>query len=100
MLSKIGNPLKKGVPILKENRKSIQILFPKLGNSFKKYFPISEIEKIGNLTGSPDQNVEYQKHQLQLHIFYDLLNYELHSNNNIISSLYLDLNITSIQIYK
>ena len=40
--------IEKGVPILKENRKSIQILFPKLGNSFKFFFPKSEIGKIGN----------------------------------------------------
>ena len=48
--------IEKGFPILKENRKSIQILFPKLGNSFKKVFPISEMGKIGNLIGSPDCN--------------------------------------------
>ena len=43
--------IENGVAILKENRKSIQILFPKLGNSFKKVFPKSEISEI--LKGSP-----------------------------------------------
>ena len=31
-----------------KNRKSIQILFPYLGNSFKNDFPKLEIGKIGN----------------------------------------------------
>ena len=53
MFLKIGISLNKALPILRKNRKSIEILIPNVGNSLKYLFPFSEFGKIGNLKGSP-----------------------------------------------